>query len=92
MKIAFIIGTSLYLLGGWVVLIRLLWHPVGDFTVRVYKYTRMGTRSIVWEKQYCTQDSARSAGQGVMFYLDEKDTEHAYTFTVYQTNQLEEET
>lgn len=61
-------------------------------TVRVFKYSQVGTRAIVWEMNYVGRSTARTAGQAVMFYLDAADKDHAYTFEVYKENEVPNET
>ena len=76
-------------------MIRWLKALLADTTphvVRVFKYSRVGTRAIVWEMKYCGYDTARTAGQAVMFYLDGMDKEHGYTFEVYKENEVPTET
>lgn len=71
--------------------LKALFADTTPHVVRVFKYSRVGTRAIVWENRYCGHDTARTAGQAVMFYLDSADKNHAYTFEVYKENQVPNE-
>lgn len=50
--------------------------------VEVFKYTRIGTRDMIFSSVWFGYSDARAAGQAVMFYLDGIDPDHAYTFEV----------
>lgn len=67
--------------------LKSLFAPQEQWTVRVFKYSRVGTREVVWQMEYCQKDTARTAGQAVMFYLDGTQ-EHSVSFEVYKSTEL----
>ena len=68
---------------GIISFLNLICSAPKTYKVEVHEYNNHGGRATIWSKTYCTYDSARTAGQAVMFYVEHK-TPHAIGYEVME--------